>query len=122
MEIYQIKSVIDTFGKQFNIDQCGEECCELVVAINHYLRGRCTKEDVLEEIADVRIMTQVMLEMFDGENGYKVYREIERKKMIRLMLRIDAEEQHKIDNPRTLCNAIKSRALDELCDAKQGHA
>jgi hypothetical protein len=37
MEIYQIKSVIDTFGKQFNIDQCGEECCELVDAIQNAL-------------------------------------------------------------------------------------
>ena len=32
-----------------------QECCELVVAITDYLRGRCGVEMVAEEIADVSI-------------------------------------------------------------------
>lgn len=98
MEKYQIHSVIGTFGERFNIDQCQEECAELIVALNHFRRGRCSKEDVLEEIADVRIMTELMLEIFDGDNGYKTFKEIERKKIIRLMAREDEEVRRLHDN------------------------
>ena len=98
MEKYQILSVIKTFGGQFNINQCQEECAELIMALNHFRRGRCSKKDVLAEIADVRIMTEFMLEMFDGDNGYKTYKEIERKKIIRLMTREDEEVRRLHEN------------------------
>ena len=98
MEKYQILSVIKTFGERFNINQCQEECAELIVALNHFRRERCSKEDVLGEIADVRIMTEFILEIFDSDNGYKTYKEIERKKIIRLMTREDEEVRRLHEN------------------------
>jgi len=89
MEQYQIQSALETFGKDFNIRQCQEECAELIVALNHFVRGRCEPKDVLSELADVRIMCQVMLELFDGENNYTNYREVERYKITRLLTRIE---------------------------------
>jgi len=45
-----------------------EECGELIVAIHHYSRGKCSKGDVLSEIADVMIVAGQLSETF-GEDG-----------------------------------------------------
>jgi NTP pyrophosphatase (non-canonical NTP hydrolase) len=44
---------IKTFGEQSQIDQLHEEIGELMVALNHYKRGRVNLTKVIEEIVDV---------------------------------------------------------------------
>lgn len=58
-----IKLAVKTFGEKRTFDHTQEECAELIVAINHYRRGRVGKEQVAEEIADVFIMCHRMAEL-----------------------------------------------------------
>lgn len=43
-------------GEEFVLRALQEECAELVVAINHYFRGKCNTTNLIEEMADVKIM------------------------------------------------------------------
>jgi len=90
-----LQSAIYTFGENFNIDMCIEEMAELMVMLNHYRRGKASIDDVLSELADVRIMTDTILEVFDGENDYATYIKIKKQKIIRLLSRIENEEMRK---------------------------
>ena len=49
---------MEVFGEPKQLDQLQEECGELVAAVNHYRRGRITKEELAEEVADVLIMCE----------------------------------------------------------------
>lgn len=51
-----IRLAAELFGEERAYNHTQEECAELIVAINHFRRGRITKEKVAEEIADVFIM------------------------------------------------------------------
>jgi NTP pyrophosphatase (non-canonical NTP hydrolase) len=59
-------SALEKFGNDNQIFQLFEEMGELTVAINGYRRGRCTLEDVKEEIADVEIMLEQMKIIFNA--------------------------------------------------------
>lgn len=64
--------IIETYGIEKQMMQCIEEMGELIVAINKYIRAgfddTCIDayNNVIEEIADVQIMTEQMRLMFDG--------------------------------------------------------
>lgn len=51
-----------------NLNQLQEECAELIVAVNHYRRGRITLMELAEEIADVYLMSSVIEELLNGEH------------------------------------------------------
>ena len=53
---------VKKFGEQSQIDMCIEECAELIVALQHWKRGR--ESNVVTEIADVQIMCGQMAELF----------------------------------------------------------
>lgn len=57
-----VKNLTDRQLKLSSIDgqvgQFGEELAELIVALNHYRRGRVDNQDVLEEMADVVILIE----------------------------------------------------------------
>ena len=72
------------FGYDAQIELAIEEMGELLVAINHHKRGRCSVEAVREEIADVKIEMD-QLAMIYGEEGVS---EFEKKKLERLKKRI----------------------------------
>lgn len=58
------------WGRQAQFDQLHEELGELIVALNHFKRNRCTLKDVAIEMADVRLMLnaiQVILGIDDQE-------------------------------------------------------
>ena len=60
----------ETWGLQSQFDQLHEELGELIVAINHLKRNRCSLKDVAIEIADVRLMLnaiQVLLKIDEKE-------------------------------------------------------
>lgn len=72
------------FGYDAQIELAIEEMGELLVAINHHKRGRCSVEAVQEEIADVKIAMD-QLALIYGEEGVS---EFEKKKLARLKDRI----------------------------------
>jgi len=57
--------VIKKYGSMTQILQTMEECGELVVVLNHYLRGRADVKAVMKELVDVQIMIDQMKELFD---------------------------------------------------------
>ena len=59
-----IKRIIVRNGSVAQTNQAIEEMAELIVAINHYRRGRCMSDEVIEEIADVLIMMHQLALIF----------------------------------------------------------
>ena len=104
MERNTLQSAIDTFGRDFNIDMCIEECAELIAVLNHYRRGKASVCDVLSELVDTRIMTDVALEIFDGQTDYATYLTIKKQKTVRLLARIENEETRKIHSSGRVVN------------------
>lgn len=46
----------EVFGYDHQFHHFHEEMAELMVVVNHYRRGKATREDVIKEMADVEIM------------------------------------------------------------------
>ena len=83
------KLAVDTYGKESQINQAFEEMGELIVAINHWRRGRATKEDVLSEIADVAIMCEQLCYIIHGtDDGIWECKNIVKQKLLRQEERI----------------------------------
>lgn len=75
MNDFRIRQIVDFFGDEPQIRQAMEECAELIVALNKYLRYKnnpkeClkSKKSVIEEMADVYVMLR-QLEYIFGETG-----------------------------------------------------
>lgn len=79
-----LSNALMLFGYDKQIELAIEEMGELLVAINHHKRGRCSVEAVREEIADVKIAMD-QLAMIYGEEGVS---EFEKNKLERLKGRI----------------------------------
>ena len=71
-----LQSAIDKWGYDAQSKQCIEECSELITAILHKERGKCSSNSVITEVADVAIMCEQM-KLIYGED--KVNDEIRRK-------------------------------------------
>lgn len=85
------------YGNAAQIELAIEEMGELLVAINHYRRARCSVEAVQEEIADVKIAMD-QLAMIYGENDVAKYEKqklerLEKRIIIRLQESLMKEEQ-----------------------------
>lgn len=61
---------IETDGIDFCVDCLIEECAELIVAIRHYRRGRASVDKVIEEMADVNLMCDMVRVGLDNEIGF----------------------------------------------------
>ena len=86
-----LADAINIYGEDAQIWMTIEEMSELGNALAKYRRGRVTKEDVCEEIADVEIMCFQMAAMFGAES----VTEILQTKMERLKRRL---EKHHVTN------------------------
>lgn len=53
---YMLKEVADYYGKENQLHQLMEECCELAAECNHSVRKKSITVDLINEIADVEIM------------------------------------------------------------------
>jgi NTP pyrophosphatase (non-canonical NTP hydrolase) len=53
-EIYA--KTIDKWGEKAQYDQTIEECAELIATLQHYARGKVSREAVIHELADVFLM------------------------------------------------------------------
>lgn len=78
----------ETFGEDMQYTIFTEELGELLTALSQYKRGRNSLLDVIEEVADLRVVT----EHLSAEFGAKKVLNIERKKLRRLEKILNAEE------------------------------
>lgn len=83
-EIYKL--ALDKWGIEAQIGMLNEECGELLSAVNKFNRSRCSRDDVLTELADVSIMVE-QLSLIYG--GYDKFLEERDKKLTRLLKRIN---------------------------------
>lgn len=83
-EIYKL--ALDKWGIEAQIGMLIEECGELLSAVNKFNRSRCSRDDVLTELADVSIMVE-QLPLIYG--GYDKFLEEKDKKLTRLFKRIN---------------------------------
>lgn len=52
------------YGREAQLRMLQEECAELIAAVNHYERGRLSKEVLALEVADVAIMLEQAKTLF----------------------------------------------------------
>lgn len=83
------KKAVDTFGKENQINMATEELAELIVAINHYRRGRAGKDEVIEEIADCYIMLRQLIYIVTDSMSFQPIHEMLEKKVQCLQRRIE---------------------------------
>jgi NTP pyrophosphatase (non-canonical NTP hydrolase) len=64
------------YGAEAQLHMLQEECAEVIQAVNHLLRSKCTEDKLIEEIADVQLMIHQVRLMFGSE---KVDEMVEKK-------------------------------------------
>lgn len=75
-------------GAEFNRRKTEEECMELALTLRHYEQGKCTEEDVIDEIADVWIMLHINEIQFGSDRISDAIR----RKLERMRTRLDSQE------------------------------
>ena len=68
------------YGDEAQVFMLFEECAELCNALAKHRRKRCTKEDIITELADVSIMVEQMAVLY----GYDDYITEKNAKLLRL--------------------------------------
>lgn len=58
------RATLDKWGEAAQLDQTVEECAELIAALKHYRRGKISKDQVIDELADVSLMIGQLRWMF----------------------------------------------------------
>ena len=88
MNLYE--RALIAIGREAQLAQAQEECAELIVAVNHYRRGRDGALDALaSEVADVQIMA-AQLEVMLGSEIVRHHRD---GKLKRLKALVEAAEK-----------------------------
>lgn len=80
------QAALETFGKELQVTMAIEEMSELAKELCKRCRGRDNVEAIAEEIADVEIMLQQMVMLFDCAGQVETFR---RHKLERLAGRIE---------------------------------
>lgn len=83
-----LQEAINLYGRQAQIDVAVEECAELINAIQKQRRRRVGDKEVIDEIADVRIMTEQLALIF-GEQEVEARRQF---KLARLQSRMERDK------------------------------
>ncbi|APG26354.1 MAG: MazG nucleotide pyrophosphohydrolase domain-containing protein [Syntrophotalea acetylenica] len=60
-------ATLQKWGIEAQYDQAIEECAELIAALKHFKRGKVTESEIIDELADVILMTQQLVFML-GED------------------------------------------------------
>lgn len=89
-----LQGALDHFGLDFQLKMATEECAELIVAINHWDRGRVGPEKIAEELADVLILIN---ELVIGLTGPDMVNKFLKEKIDRLRKRV----QNRLDGENT---------------------
>ncbi len=87
-------AALRAWGADAQMNQCAEECGELIAALNRFRRGRSTEAAVAEELADVSIMLEQMTLIFcqDSVEIAKAHK-LERLRQL-LNIASDGEDNH----------------------------
>lgn len=64
-EIYE--KTLNKWGEEAQYRQAIEECAELIVALQHFSRGKVDRDVVVNELADVFLMVGQLTYMFGEE-------------------------------------------------------
>lgn len=89
-DLATFQEAVDTWGIDAQVDMAEEEAAEFIVASKHVGRGRSDLDDVIDELADLRIMQEQLTE-FVGRD--RVEERVE-DKMDRLRERLDEAGGH----------------------------
>lgn len=81
-----IEQGIENDGLQFCLDALQEEAAELIQRISHLRRNRCGRDRVIEEMADVQIMIDMVKFGMDGDIGFD-YRILQKAAEIGFMIK-----------------------------------
>lgn len=76
---------LECWGEDFQKSMFHEEIGEVLTAMSHEMRGRCGKEAVLEELADLQIMLNQMVVLYGTDAEFE---NIINTKLTRLIDRI----------------------------------
>lgn len=82
-----MREVIDFYGEDMQLNICIEEMSELIKELCKVKRGRPNRDNIAEEMADVQIIMEQLLIIFDNADevnkwyDYKVNRLYQRLKM-----------------------------------------
>lgn len=58
---------VETWGIDAQVDMAEEEAAEFIVASKHYARGKADLDEVIDELADLRIMSEQLTEFVGRE-------------------------------------------------------
>lgn len=83
-----LQRALDTYGSLPQIVMIFEEMSELQKELCKYLRGKCSPENIAEEIADVEIMLEQMMMLFCCADDVRDWC---RRKVARLKKRLDGD-------------------------------
>lgn len=89
-DVYQ--EAVDKWGEASQVDMAIEEMAELILALQHFKRGRVGVEAIVTEVADVRIMMRQLSRILPPAS---VYAE-ESRKLQRLERHLDGIEDAKM--------------------------
>jgi len=81
------QAAIDKWGIDAQAEMAEEEAAEFIVASKHWARGKAEPEEVIDELADIRIMAE-QLSQFIGKDAVD---ERTQEKMDRLRERLESE-------------------------------
>lgn len=62
-----LERAVEKWGIEAQADMAEEECAEFIAASKHHRRGKVPVEEVIDELADIRIMYE-QLALFFGED------------------------------------------------------
>lgn len=80
---------VETWGIDAQAQMAEEEAAEFIVASKHWKRGKASPMDVVDELADLRIMVEQLTEFI----GREIVEEHVQVKMNRLRERLDDAER-----------------------------
>jgi len=86
-KIYQ--ATIARWGIDAQYDQAIEECAELIAALKHFKRGKISRHEVIDELADATLMLGQLRWMF----GEDLVESAISKKLAKLQQLLDEDEE-----------------------------
>jgi NTP pyrophosphatase (non-canonical NTP hydrolase) len=106
-----MRAALEKWGERSQLDMLYEEVGELLTAIGHFQRGRCDRDAVASEIADVQIMLAQMAEII-GPEKVAVFRA---QKIQRLAGRVGLAPVVREPTPCPGCAGDLAGLVDAVC-------
>lgn len=93
MDRYKVYSqMIKKYGQKAQMLIAVEEMSELQKEVLKYLRGRCNQRNIAEEIADVEIMLEQLVLMFDNRKEVDYFKDNKISRTNKLYLEGESNE------------------------------